>query len=717
MLPHELSANLPPEDHLESVVSNVHGVDMGILAPDDTPVWRIAVHRGPDATSGDEHVRTINFADPIDSKAPDPGHDCFFPEDPFPTVEATNEDRSYLVLGPDGNVGGGEQTFGRLTRTPGDQDPTLEDIKATRAIKLSTGSVEVRDWDGKRISTVATRNCIGLIINRYRRGHTEMAQKRSLSLSDPDGGYSVSPAEVDPEIRRDGITLRVPREEHFDGGAAKGNRDRDDMNAIWTNGVQQEDDYQFRVLKLQRLADPRSDFHEIANPYITVDVANVDLLSFNGMHANPRNEVGPEHDDSLGTRYSLEDAGTTMGGIERGEELAEEEDPAAARRQFYRALGRIEVDDQSYVKPSQAGSGDGHNLSYKFSDGDDSDANSAERHETLGGRNASFDDTNQYSWLAWNNRPYANVMEIANVPMLSAEGLVRHFNRDEEETESLGSNETADRAFSYYFGDDQFGHTMAFGSMAREGVRAANRFDLLWEFVEVPNRFLGSEKFLIARNLEQEPVFVPTGGAMKFSLHPPFHSIPNFRYPGKINLNTIYRQEIWDALVRGYGELDFETFRDDRESAKGATDFGGYYTTAHGAEFTDDAQVLRKGADAGLFRSDGNDQDKKLTDSVNSELYGAGTDVEASAAFRNELRTRLGIAATTRSNVFAVWITIGYFKVDDFGRLGAEVGSEEEGKVQRNRAFYIVDRSIPVGCEPGRNHNVDQAVLVRTIIE
>ena len=84
--------------------------------------------------------------------------------------------------------------------------------------------------------------------------------------------------------------------------------------------------------------------------------------------------------------------------------------------------------------------------------------------------------------------------------------------------------------------------------------------------------------------------------------------------------------------------------------------------------------------------------------------------------FKNELRTRLGIAATTRSNVFAIWITIGYFEVDDFGRVGPEIGSDE-GNVRRNRAFYMFDRSIPVASEPGENDNVDNAVLTRTIIE
>ena len=49
-------------------------------------------------------------------------------------------------------------------------------------------------------------------------------------------------------------------------------------------------------------------------------------------------------------------------------------------------------------------------------------------------------------------------------------------------------------------------------------------------------------------------------------------------------------------------------------------------------------------------------------------------------------------------------------------QLGGEVG-EDSGTVQRHRAFYMIDRSIPVAFEPGENHNVDRAVVLRRFIE
>ena len=53
---------------------------------------------------------------------------------------------------------------------------------------------------------------------------------------------------------------------------------------------------------------------------------------------------------------------------------------------------------------------------------------------------------------------------------------------------------------------------------------------------------------------------------------------------------------------------------------------------------------------------------------------------------------------------------------EDAATGGRELGIDA-GDAHRNRAFYIFDRSIPVAFEPGKNHNVERAVLVRSRIE
>ena len=52
----------------------------------------------------------------------------------------------------------------------------------------------------------------------------------------------------------------------------------------------------------------------------------------------------------------------------------------------------------------------------------------------------------------------------------------------------------------------------------------------------------------------------------------------------------------------------------------------------------------------------------------------------------------------------------------DGRRLGQEVGGER-GNFTRHRAFYIIDRSVPVGFKAGSRLNTDDCILVRRLIE
>jgi hypothetical protein len=92
--------------------------------------------------------------------------------------------------------------------------------------------------------------------------------------------------------------------------------------------------------------------------------------------------------------------------------------------------------------------------------------------------------------------------------------------------------------------------------------------------------------------------------------------------------------------------------------------------------------------------------------------------------FRYRNFERMGNLVTTRSNVYAIWITVGYFEVrrstntlfPDGFELGQELGVDT-GDMQRHRAFYIFDRSIPVGFLRGMDLNYEKALLIRRYIE
>jgi hypothetical protein len=76
---------------------------------------------------------------------------------------------------------------------------------------------------------------------------------------------------------------------------------------------------------------------------------------------------------------------------------------------------------------------------------------------------------------------------------------------------------------------------------------------------------------------------------------------------------------------------------------------------------------------------------------------------------------RLPNLVTTRSNVYAVWITVGYFHTDGT-TLGGEAGSDT-GEIERHRAFYLIDRSVPVGFQRGENLNAAGTIMLRRFIE
>jgi hypothetical protein len=117
------------------------------------------------------------------------------------------------------------------------------------------------------------------------------------------------------------------------------------------------------------------------------------------------------------------------------------------------------------------------------------------------------------------------------------------------------------------------------------------------------------------------------------------------------------------------------------------------------------------------------------------------------AAFRYQPMTRLGSLATTRSNVYAVWVTIGFFEVEEANRDrfdelhpvgggftlamqtalfnkvypdGYQLAKEdgvETGDIRRLRGFYMIDRTLPAGFEPGVDHNVENVIRLRRRIE
>ncbi|HXG12395.1 MAG TPA: hypothetical protein VNK04_21745 [Gemmataceae bacterium] len=169
------------------------------------------------------------------------------------------------------------------------------------------------------------------------------------------------------------------------------------------------------------------------------------------------------------------------------------------------------------------------------------------------------------------------------------------------------------------------------------------------------------------------------------------------RIPGKINLNTVWDKEIFLALCDPQPSNRFNegTVADMFEKLKMSRTISGdvpgpgdrpFRSLATGPASSGDSQPSETGLQSTLLRS----------------LPGGGPPILAVPAAQHpyqqyELLTKIFNQVTVRSNVFAVWLTVGFFEVtDDTTRpvkLGPELGRAENRHV-RHRMFAIVDRSL-----------------------
>jgi hypothetical protein len=262
-----------------------------------------------------------------------------------------------------------------------------------------------------------------------------------------------------------------------------------------------------------------------------------------------------------------------------------------------------------------------------------------------------------------------------------------------------------------------FGHLLNFyadgiaGGVENNALRLQSFMDL----VAVPSRFVGVDEWL-------NPMSTP-------GLTPPFDRVSRFRNPGKINLNTITDERVWNALMgASVGEVgytnpnrgvDFQEWKDSMNF--NGKPWGNPYRSAESFNWVPNGYVV-KPANTGLFRrEDASDPSSEpLLDyksNANQNDFRSYHNTARNAYFKYDMRQRLGNLVTTRSSVFAIWITVGLFEVDANGDVtGNELGSDS-GEVRRSRGFFVLDRSIPVAFEPGKNHNVERAIRVSSFLE
>jgi hypothetical protein len=290
--------------------------------------------------------------------------------------------------------------------------------------------------------------------------------------------------------------------------------------------------------------------------------------------------------------------------------------------------------------------------------------------------------------MPWLNRPYISVAELALVPPWDATTLLAQYS-------GFTGNGMLDKLASILNQPPQF---------------LAN----LLETATVPSRFVGIATTVDEYPAEKNPFQVSTADCDPGLDKLPINQLTAYREPGRVNLNTVSDQRVWEAAVlRGprpdgtstvsNAALEWSTSNLGRPAGQGQP------STAKPAMSM--LQMLALKVDAS-------------TPAMVADTADPGPDPVANPQFQYLTANRLANVATTRSHVFAVWVSVGFFQWDettgkyilDANQNPLEVGADT-GSSERHRGFYIFDRSIPVAYETGQDHNVRDAILLRRIIQ
>jgi hypothetical protein len=620
------------------------------------------------------------------------------------------------------------------------------------------------------------------------------------------------------------------------------------------------------------------------NPYLTIDALPVDLNSFNGADKKPTAELASKTEDDQSITTATNDASansaTAITSRERGEYSGE----FKAKIESALTDIRFDVNNlwsqnrlNSYTPIETAYAANSTTKTFVTSDFIPAPGWPTKPYPSLPKRpfrlslgmlNDRFWYTNgnqslaadtrialssvpayrgapsrPFPWLTWNNRPFISPLELLLVPSTSSSRLLLYY-----QMSTTKSNPYDRTTAGNFYLDTPFPHLLPMFQSAPcteatdlAKTWAAQLYRLL-DFVDVPSRFAGTATQIApvrATNStsnattstsdpskdttsfeESDATVAAANREYKHHFHPPFNWISNYREPGKINLNTMFSQAVWNGLMNKFPDqtdnADSPTW--DTESASGVgmamwrkflwsrrsptqavgnglsnaseesflldirkdstnqplptrfenpfRSFAGAFLVPPIPDVTTDAlkNNIGKEINATLLRCDPDKTDKPLfsvreanyPNSVNPDLdnkdlrHGHPMNSSRNPYFQYQGIQRLKNLTTTKSNVYAVWITIGYFEVFPYSEsvmsesnsapffpdggghyvpydvwkkfhpddleLGQELGIDT-GEVKRHRAFYLIDRSLPAAFMRGQDVNYEKTILLERVIE
>ena len=727
----------------------MEGVDLTAIAGGSC-VWRmIVVVENDDNPAEGEDDRERDPDDPDSTKRPDPDsieRAVYFAEASFPddgTVKhypggsyasAIDVIRpgQYAVIGPgEGDGPGPAETHIGLRRNQSDPNKPIEGNN-DRQIILDPGAGHPVDV----LHNGASGGLPGAIDVPLPPVAVVINQPHRLSVSEPVGDAAAGDYYYDSD-GADGAAY-----DPVNGYPKPYDRPRDAKKQPerWEKYLKHTKTHDnFCVVHLQRLANPLLPYDEVTNPYRTIDSMPVDLTTFNGVDTSGHDEPGSTG-DSIDVNFSTRERGEWQ--KEEGQTLSPprnpfnlwRHEPTSPKSAWRPPRPYDQTDDMQYTFKHHFQHSWGH-LNQQFG-----------QRKNGGGFAGGYPQEGVFPWFCWNNRPFVSPVELMLVPSLRSSKLLEFYNVATDPV-SLDPYNRAVEPFPQLL---NFFHS----EQDANGAPPAKFYRLL-EFVHVPSPFVGTE-------VQGNPTAFTGNMGGVHGFHPPFNRISRYRDPGRINLNTIFSPRVWQGLMNNFPGLGMPAFWKNgfivsrrgygvpdptRDQVAEMLLFDPQYPTVFAKPFRSfgggqqvplAALQPQREIDATLLRSGANLTDptskrpllafdQKITDPLDpmTGQYGPFNDHDRNPFFRYQALQRLGNLVTTRSNVYAVWITVGYFEVTlgtvdpvhpDGYMLGAELGTDT-GEIERHRAFYIFDRSIPVGFERGKDLNVEQAILLKRFIE
>ena len=444
------------------------------------------------------------------------------------------------------------------------------------------------------------------------------------------------------------------------------------------DGIQWASTRNYKTVFLQRLANPLAPYHPEANPYLTVDWMPIDLTVFNGDdNLDPYNIMPDPYDTTLPAYVSRNQHYATR---QRGNASANfniwapnSDDPQqfslnlASNAYFNYDLGHsLGYLNQAFWN-TQGTTGTRTNVRWIMSGNEPDELASLGLKwpvESYGDPYPSYtsqpSDARPFPWLPWFGRPYVSQMELMLVPASHPARLLWEFQPCQTGTTNQYSpTQVSEVPFPQLLNFQQSGN-----------ANGMNQFARILECVGVPSQFMGTDI-----QINPTAASAPISALGSHNFFPPFNRISTYREPGRINLNTIYSRDVFNGLMNGNNTPSWQDFIANRR---------GYGTSGNPFEM-DSGNPSQFG---NPFRSSGSVywnpfyQYMPVTEinatymrpldptfgTSNNPLFQYASDQQVDNSDRNPYfhysdMMRLGNLVTTRSNVYSVWITVGYFEV------------------------------------------------------